>query len=108
MPPRALPLALLVEDDPSISAIMTEVLEHARYEVAAFGNGVGALEWLRSRPNDLPDVAIIDLLLPGMNGRELATRMKSDPLLARIPIVIATASRETPRDWLVLCKPFTI
>lgn len=79
---------LIAEDEPNIVESLSFVLGREGFEVAAALDGVAALERLGADP---PDVMILDLMLPRLNGFEVLKRVKSDPALRAIPIVVLTA-----------------
>jgi two-component system, chemotaxis family, response regulator Rcp1 len=90
---------LLVEDNPADVRLTQEALKEAanattRLHVA--GNGSQALEFLRREGRHTgaprPDLVLLDLNLPGIDGRQVLARMKSDPDLRRIPVVVLTTS----------------
>ncbi|WP_371483713.1 response regulator [Kitasatospora sp. NBC_00315] len=90
---------LLVEDDLADAMLIEEALfEHgtARTIVKA-EDGVAALEYLRETAARLPDLIILDLNMPRMNGRELLEVLKTDDTLKLIPIVVLTTSA-APED----------
>ncbi len=90
---------LLVEDDAADAMLIEEALfEHgtARTIVKA-EDGVAALDYLRETVGRLPDLIILDLNMPRMNGRELLEVLKSDEQLKLIPIVVLTTSA-SPED----------
>src|ERR1051325_12126753 len=78
---------LVVEDDPAARVILVMLLAHAGYELEA-ANGAEAIDEA-SRYD--PDVIITDLGLPGMQGDALTRRIRSNPRVASIPIIITTA-----------------
>ena len=82
---------LFVEDDKDLHAIVKWNLEREGYQVAGFEDGSTALAWLRSQK---PDVAVLDLMLPGMNGLELYERMRALDSYTEIPVIIITALQE--------------
>jgi CheY-like chemotaxis protein len=90
---------LLVEDNPGDVRLMKEMLADARVanHLAVVGTGSDALEYLgrqgRHARAPVPDLILLDLNLPGMSGQEVLTRIKSNPVLRRIPVVILTSSR---------------
>ncbi len=90
---------LLVEDNPGDVRLTKEVFRHAdcsvRLHVAC--DGVEAMAFLRREGAALadvprPDIILLDLNLPGMDGREVLARIKENPMLKTIPTVILTTS----------------
>jgi CheY-like chemotaxis protein len=77
---------LMVEDDDAIRYTLRLVLEGAGYTVSTAANGVEALERLQARP--LPDLILLDLMLPQLSGWEFRERQRRDPALASIPVVV--------------------
>ena len=90
---------LLVEDDPGDVRLTREALKEGKVlnSLNVVGDGIEALAFLRHEgpyakmPH--PDIILLDLNLPRMDGRELLAKIKSDPNLLRIPVVILTTSR---------------
>jgi CheY-like chemotaxis protein len=89
---------LLVEDDPGDVLMTREAFEDekVRNELHVVDNGVDALAFLR-REGDYadaptPDLVLLDLNLPRMDGREVLAEVKADPELRRIPVVVLTTS----------------
>jgi hypothetical protein len=96
---------LLVEDDDTHAHLVTRGLEKARVsnEVFRVADGVDALAFLRQEGEHAdkprPDVVLLDLKLPKMNGHELLSEIKEDPDLKLIPVVVMTTSNaETDRE----------
>src|SRR3954454_4226534 len=89
---------LLVEDSVSDAELTREVLREAnvRSNVRIVGDGDAALAFLRLRPpystRPRPDLVLLDLNLPGMDGREVLADIKSDDELKPIPVVVLSAS----------------
>ncbi|MHC8514794.1 response regulator [Sporosarcina sp. ITBMC105] len=79
---------LVVDDDPNIVELVTIHLSQAGYEVLKAANGVKALELLEE---DLPDLAVVDVMMPGMDGYELTKRLRAE---ADIPVLLLTAKGE--------------
>lgn len=79
---------LLVEDNQDNQDLMRFLLERAGYEVLAAGNGRQGMEAAR---RERPDVVVMDLSMPEMDGWHAARQMKNDPELRRIPLVAVTA-----------------
>ncbi|MFF5724864.1 response regulator [[Kitasatospora] papulosa] len=85
---------LLVEDDMADAMLIEEALtEHGMARgIQRADDGVAALEYLRDPHTDRPDLIVLDLNMPRMNGRELLNVLKNDTALASIPIVVLTTS----------------
>jgi CheY-like chemotaxis protein len=102
---------LVVEDDPSLRAMLRAIFEGAGYEVAEAGHGKAALDMLRGP--DLPDILTTDLMMPIMGGNELIRRLRAEPRTASIPIVVVSANAMAADGILalegadaVISKPF--
>lgn len=96
---REKPLVLVVEDDPDQRAILEMVLRTAGYEIASVEHGKAALELLQ---RSIPDLIISDLMMPEMDGVELVTKLKSDPQLRQIPILILTVVSDSDKEYSLL------
>lgn len=83
---------LVVDDDPSILAVVKDILGKSGYTVSAVPNGVEALRRLEA---DLYDLVITDLRMPEMSGPELIARLQQDPTYSRIPIVVLATGAES-------------
>lgn len=89
---------LLVEDNPGDVRLTREALKGAKVanELHVVGDGKDAIDFLRRRGPYVnaprPDIVLLDLNLPGMDGREVLADIKGDPDLARIPIIVLTSS----------------
>ena len=76
---------LVVEDDPSVRQAAVDVLEHAGYPLDVASDGVQALARLGQTPR--PDLILLDLLLPGLDGWQLRAAQMASPTLADIPVL---------------------
>ena len=85
---RALPLVMVVDDSITMRKVTGRVLERHEYEVVTAKDGVDALEKLAER---VPDLMLLDIEMPRMDGYELATHMKADPRLRQVPIIMITS-----------------
>ena len=79
---------LIVEDEPNIIESLSFVLTREGFEVASVLDGEAAVKALR---NDPPDLMILDVMIPRLNGFEVLKVVKSDPSLKSIPVIVLTA-----------------
>ena len=79
---------LIVEDNQTNAALLKDVLGARGYDVTIVAHGADALEMVRSKP---PNLVLMDIQLPGMDGYEVTRRLKSDPSTSHIPIIAVTA-----------------
>lgn len=90
---------LLVEDNPGDVRLTREALKEGKVlnNLSVAGDGVEALAFLKHEgpyaTSAHPDIILLDLNLPRMDGRELLAKIKTDPDLRRIPVVILTTSK---------------
>ncbi len=94
-PSESHPIAvLLVEDDPGDVVLIQEAFEHnkVRNHLHVVGDGVEAMTFLRES-GERPDLVLLDLNLPRMDGREVLEEIKTDPALRSIPVVVLTTSK---------------
>jgi CheY-like chemotaxis protein len=100
---------LIVDDETSIAEALCDVLSSEGFEVDMAPDGRAALERL---DGILPDAALVDIMMPVMDGLTLVRQMKSSPALAGIPVVLMSAGalvREPNlQDVPFLRKPFEI
>ncbi|MGN6389510.1 MAG: response regulator, partial [Burkholderiaceae bacterium] len=85
---RPQPLIMVVDDSITMRKVTSRVLERSGYEVVTAKDGLDAVEKLIDR---LPDLMLLDIEMPRMDGYELATHMKNDPRLASVPIIMITS-----------------
>jgi two-component system, cell cycle response regulator DivK len=81
-------LILVIEDAPDNQVLIEQVFQDSDYAVHCIQDGVTALAWLESQ---LPDLILLDLSLPEVDGWEVARRLKADARTASIPIIAVTA-----------------
>ena len=86
-----LPSILVVEDDPDIRELLSFTISRAGFDLAAAETAEEALRMLVS---GLPELMVIDWMLPGMNGIDLAKYLRSDGLTSALPIIMLTARGE--------------
>jgi chemosensory pili system protein ChpA (sensor histidine kinase/response regulator) len=85
---RAKPLVMVVDDSITMRKVTTRVLERADFEVMTAKDGLDALEKLQ---DNVPDLMLLDIEMPRMDGYELATYMRNDPRLRGVPIIMITS-----------------
>ncbi len=86
------PLLLVVDDDPVNQELLCELLQAMEYRVDGALNGEAALRQARDRQ---PDLILLDIMMPGMNGFEVCRRLRAAPETAKIPVVFVTALSDT-------------
>lgn len=100
---------LVVDDELSILEALQDVLSLEGYEVRTAYNGV---EGLKRLSEARPDLVLLDLMMPVMDGREMMRRMREDPQLEDIPVVIMSAGRISDDERNAACatlpKPFDL
>ena len=82
-------LMLLVEDDPTTQALTRRILEPLGHKVEVAGDGVAGLDWLKTHP--LPDLILLDLMMPEMDGFTFLNRLREKAEWRDIPVVVVTA-----------------
>jgi CheY-like chemotaxis protein len=87
-PSRYRPLVLLVEDDPHDLEIYGKTLWYNGFDLVQGSSGEEAVKLAREHA---PDLILVDLVMPGMNGIEACRRIRSDPTLEGVPILALTA-----------------
>jgi len=79
---------LIVEDEPDIRELVVHHLKREGYQVSAASSGEEALRQVQAAP---PDLVLLDLMMPAMDGLEVCRRLRQDPATAMLPIVMLTA-----------------
>jgi CheY-like chemotaxis protein len=103
------PRILVVDDNEALRENIAECLEGEGFHVALAADGPGALDQLSRDP--LPGVVLIDMMMPGMSGPELVSRIRNEPRLAGLRVVLATGmvpARGAVNVDAVLTKPFGV
>jgi DNA-binding response OmpR family regulator len=104
---------LVIEDDEIVARVIERSLRGEEFKVTIANSGV---EGLKTARRSVPDLVILDVIMPGMDGYTVCREMRNDPLLASVPVLFLTAKiRDEDRitgfraggdDYL--CKPFNI
>lgn len=79
---------MIVEDEPNIVESLSFVFSREGWQVSAALDGETAIERLMSEP---PDVLVLDVMLPPLNGFEVLKRLRSEPSLKHLPVLVLTA-----------------
>jgi len=100
---------MVVEDDDCVRELVIEILGGGGFTAVGVGNGEEALRHLRQEHLHHPALILLDLMMPVMDGRQFRSEQLKDPTLARIPVVVMSASEEgaVPAEGYV-GKPFDI
>ena len=106
--------ALVVDDAPDIRLLADLVLSMAGFTVSAASSGSEALRKLAA--GDLPDIVLLDVQMPDVDGWETLTRVRADPRTAELPVVLCTVKglpEDALKGWTLGCdgylgKPFDI
>ncbi len=85
------PRVLVVEDEPDIAALIAYQLTREGFRVETAGSGPEALDAVG---RELPDLVVLDRMLPGLSGDEVLVRLKSEPATMNVPVLLLTAKRE--------------
>ncbi|MFE4106381.1 response regulator transcription factor [Almyronema epifaneia] len=102
---------LVVEDSAAQREMITDLLRKSGLKVTAASDGVEALESIQSH---LPDLIVLDIVMPKMNGYEVCRRIKADPATQNVPVVMCSSKgEEFDRYWgmkqgadAYIAKPF--
>ena len=102
---------LITDDEEELRNVLKQSMENAGYEVVTAGNGREAVERVNL---DAPDLVLMDVMMPEMNGFDAMRKIKENPSTAHIPVVMLTAlddDMNTAKGWkmgtsLYLKKPF--
>ena len=109
---------MVVDDIEDIRTLISVILKKAGHRVIACASGPEMLKKLGLQPNDksakLPDILVVDVMMPGMNGYTVGSSIRSDPRTQHIPNLVVSGLREInrlvagtfPADCF-LNKPFT-
>ena len=91
LPMKTTPRVLIVEDEPAIAELLTINLKHNGFAPVWAGDGVAAQRELDA---NLPDVILLDWMLPGQSGLSLARKWRADPRTKDVPVILLTAKSD--------------
>ena len=102
-----MPKLLIVDDEAGYREVLKAIFEDEGYSVTTASDGRKALEMLTR--DSAPDVVILDLVLPVLDGNHVYRTMQADPKLAKIPVVVSTSTpSRAPSGAVIVPKPFKI
>lgn len=90
------PKVLVAEDDPSVRMTISFVLEDEGFEVTCAEDGEEALRMIEA---DLPDVILLDQIMPKMGGQEVLMRLREAVTTRDIPVLVLTGMSPDPASW---------
>src|SRR5215203_2755370 len=85
------PRVLIVEDDEDIAHLLAHSVRKAGFEAAVMLSGAGVLARVREHP---PDLLLLDVMLPGLDGRDICRALRADARTRTVPIIMITARAE--------------
>jgi CheY-like chemotaxis protein len=101
---------LVVEDDDDLGEAISFVLKEAGFETELIQNGLAAMQWIGEQ---VPNLVLLDMHLPGISGLEILNRIRNEPRFAGIRVLVTTAdlmmakAAEGKAD-LIFTKPYSI
>jgi CheY-like chemotaxis protein len=100
---------MVVEDEPDLYDTLLALFEIWSIDGVAFTNGTEAIKWIDdvdegNAKTNIPELAILDIRLPGVSGPEIGQRLRQSPALGKIAIVLITAYHLTPREEAAVIK----
>lgn len=99
-----LKMILIVDDEPDVRFVLKIALERGGFATEEAAEGVEALAKVRER---LPDAIVLDIMMPKLDGYTVHQKLKEDPRLAQIPVVIITG-KGYMKEFLDLRKDLTV
>ncbi|HEY9704984.1 MAG TPA: response regulator [Allocoleopsis sp.] len=102
---------LIVDDSNTLRQMIADVLQKSGFHIDVASNGLEALKKMES---SRPDLVVMDIVMPEMNGYELCRKIKNDPKTGNIPVIMcSTKNEEFDRIWgmkqgadAYIAKPF--
>ncbi len=85
-------VVVCIEDEPEMITLIKAILNRRGYEVVGAGNGREGLETIERIK---PDVILLDLMMPGMDGWEVYQKLKANEATAQIPVIVVTAKAQS-------------
>ena len=95
---------LVADDEPDMRALLSDLLEEAGHEVTEAENGQVAVQKVQL---ELPDLVLLDVLMPMMNGIQVLQRLRNDPATEKLPVILLTAFSLSDEENGILDSPNT-
>ena len=95
-------VVLIVDDDPEVRNVVSATLRNAGLKTVEAVNGRAAFDWLASNP--LPDLVLLDLMMPEMDGFQFLERLRDQPERLKVPVVVLTAKDLTAEERMFLAE----
>lgn len=83
-----MPKILVADDEPDMRALLCDLLQEAGHEVVEAADGETAVQQVQ---NELPDLVLLDVLMPIMNGLQVLERLRMNPMTEALPVILLTA-----------------
>jgi len=88
---------LIVDDSPTEQYVLAQHLQNAGHQTVTANDGE---EGLIAAKNEQPDLVLMDVVMPGLNGFQATRKLKRDPATAQMPVIIVTTKdQDTDREW---------
>ena len=87
---------LVIDDDPSVRMLVCDVLHAYGYEATAAEDGFAGL---RAIAAERPDCVVLDVMMPGLDGHEVLTRIRASEVGSTLPVVMLTAAADDDHAW---------
>ena len=95
---------LIADDEPDMRALLADLLMEAGHEVTEAENGQVAVQQVQ---NEMPDLVLLDVLMPMMNGIQVLQRLRDDPATKALPVILLTAFSLSDEEADILDTPNT-
>lgn len=88
---------LIVDDSPTEIHVMTQILEGAGHQIISAPNGEDGIEVAKQQ---LPDLILMDVVMPGLNGFQATRKLSKSPETKDIPVImVTTKDQDTDKEW---------
>ena len=95
---------LVADDEPDMRALLADLLEEAGHEVTQAENGQVAVQQIQQ---EIPDLVMLDVLMPMMNGIQVLQRLRDEPTTQDLPVILLTAFSLSESETDILDTPNT-